>query len=198
MKRKPLLTITLCEEKRFEVLQRRLQLPFDTTGGQWRDYSLQDAFLLRVFLDLITRESLGKDDPRSDEGPTNSAIINGFGSTIELAQYIVGHELRDRSIWDILREKEPFFVGAVSFKEQPKSGVSYFRLARFMGAIGSFPSWVAEQIATGDEFETSISLHKVLLVDVTDSARLVLQNAKALAIEEAVSPAVGSDGRATE
>lgn len=197
MKRKPLLIITLCEEKRFEVLQRRLQLPFDTTGGQWRDYSLQDAFLLRVFLELITRESLEKDDTLPGEIGKSLGKIDGFSPTIELAQYILS-ELRAKSIWEVLREKEPFFIGAAAFKEQTKSGEPYFRLARFMGGMNSFPSWVGNEISGGAESETLISLHKVLLVDVADPARLVLQNAKAMALEEAVSPSVVIDGRATE
>lgn len=57
MKRKQLLYISDCNEKRFDTLQTREQLPFYKTRGRWAEYSLEDAFRLRLMLDLIGGEA---------------------------------------------------------------------------------------------------------------------------------------------
>jgi hypothetical protein len=53
MKRKQLLYVTECNGKRFDTLHTRDQLPFLKTRGRWAEYSLQDAFLLRILLAFI-------------------------------------------------------------------------------------------------------------------------------------------------
>jgi hypothetical protein len=58
VKRKGLLLVTGCAEKRFDTLNNREQLPFSTGAGRWADYSLDDAFRLRVMLTAVDQAGL--------------------------------------------------------------------------------------------------------------------------------------------
>lgn len=51
MKRKGFLMVTGCASARLDTLAARDQLPFVTEPGKWSDYSLNDAFRLRLMLD---------------------------------------------------------------------------------------------------------------------------------------------------
>ena len=53
MKRKGLLAITGCGDKRFETFGTRDQLPFPATTGKWNDYTLEDAFRLRLMIETL-------------------------------------------------------------------------------------------------------------------------------------------------
>jgi len=50
MRRKALLTITGCSAKRFEIYSARGLLPFPIPKRAWSDYSLEDAFRLRLLI----------------------------------------------------------------------------------------------------------------------------------------------------
>jgi hypothetical protein len=50
MKRKALLAITGCTPKAFETYSARDQLPFSISQGNWSDYTIEDAFALKLFM----------------------------------------------------------------------------------------------------------------------------------------------------
>lgn len=68
MRRAALTTLVDMDPERFNVLRRRDQLPFvgaaESDGG-WQDFSLQDAFKLRMMLDLMEGSGLGPAEAKS-------------------------------------------------------------------------------------------------------------------------------------
>ncbi len=64
MKRKAMLAITGCTAKAFETYSARGKLPFVVPSDRWSEYSIQDAFKLKVLMqaaeltDLSTAEKL--------------------------------------------------------------------------------------------------------------------------------------------
>lgn len=58
MKRKALLTITGCTSKAFETYSFRGFLPFGIEDQNWSDYSIENAFSLKVLLDAAETTNL--------------------------------------------------------------------------------------------------------------------------------------------
>ena len=54
MKRKALLAITGCTAKAFETYSARGFLPFGIQDARWSEYTLEDAFLLRLLMDAAS------------------------------------------------------------------------------------------------------------------------------------------------
>jgi hypothetical protein len=58
MKRKALLTITGCPTKAFETYSFRGFLPFTIEDGNWSDYTIENAFSLKVLMDAAANTDL--------------------------------------------------------------------------------------------------------------------------------------------
>jgi hypothetical protein len=58
MKRKALLAITGCTPKAFETYSARDQLPFSISRSNWSDYTIEDAFALKLFMQAAECTSL--------------------------------------------------------------------------------------------------------------------------------------------
>lgn len=68
MKRAALLALTGIDAERFSTLRRRDQLPFTAAAESergWQDFSLQDAFLLQLMLDLMDGFGIGPSEAKS-------------------------------------------------------------------------------------------------------------------------------------
>ena len=53
MRRKAFCVVADIEPRRFDTLLSRGQVPFKRTEDGWGEYSLDDAFRLRLMLDLV-------------------------------------------------------------------------------------------------------------------------------------------------
>lgn len=71
MRRNKLLEIADCEAERFNSMRRRDQLPFlrmvapTEDGTKWGEFTLHEAFVLRLMLDLIDEGGVGIDPARA-------------------------------------------------------------------------------------------------------------------------------------
>jgi hypothetical protein len=109
MKRRALAYVTDCEDRRFDTYLNRGQLPFrpaplpldvdieDPTGPRarrWADYSVRDAFLLRLMLDFV---DVGGVDVESGLYTARNARIEAAAEAAGGADIYVAH-LQERPV----------------------------------------------------------------------------------------------------
>lgn len=81
MKRKALLAITGCTPKTFETLSFRGFLPFAIEDYRWSDYTIDNAFQLKVLLDAAQGTDLGTAGYLAAQALSNLHPIDPFSFT---------------------------------------------------------------------------------------------------------------------
>lgn len=168
MKRKNLLTVAACMNKRFDNLALRDQLPFETTpltakGRQHSDYTLPQAFQLRVMLDLLENQGL----------------------SLEVSQYVAGNCLRHlREATERYGYEDIWLVFAQD--RQTTSGDAAGLVNRMLKAttLADLPRLIEEEIQPEDHrYEVAL----IALVNATAISQFVTIQALANAVISADS-----------
>lgn len=155
--------------KRFDVLETREQLPFATDKGR-KSYSLEDAWLLRLTLDLIGGEDEGNGPegglpPSYVAGVVVNAIANGRGQGFHHPLSYTGPD---------------FWFGVAIF--EAGQGDNLYRFSQpFFGEISGLSHWI-HKIATPESGETPV---RVFVANASRAARFVRQRAHEMGLPEA-------------
>lgn len=176
MKRKQLLYVTECNERRFDTLHMRDQLPFLKTRGRWAEYSVEEAFRLRVMLDLIGSE--GQADPLGGLGHKAALSITNNA----LSKY---HSLRGAIMLEEFAEAD-WWIGVTIFEEVNASGERLRYADWFIGPLQNLSSHqhaVIEKARKNGEPE-NIPV-RTFVVNASRAARFVLDRAEKIGAEDA-------------
>lgn len=141
----------------FKALRARDQLPFnlEPSKGTWQEFSLEDAFRLRLMLDLIGGDGGGQS---GGAGPA-------------YAQKVVFNALTKTSKSDILSSQNGIWIG-VAFFEESLAVDEFLRFSNwYAGEIEDLPKWIAER-------EPGCRRVRLMLADATGAARFVVKRAK--------------------
>lgn len=161
MRRKGLLLVSGCGEKRFENLAARNQLPFPSPEGKWNDYTLQQAYDLQLML----------------------TGMDTWGASIELAQYVLNglrkmpahplnHPLGEPDVW----------VGAAVVDDpvlKDDGSIDFYPQFTFAGRL--------EEVSAAVSPERSgwqARLRSIVLLNATHSARVVRERAREIGLPE--------------
>ena len=175
-----LLAMTGFEREHFNGLKRDQNTPFyvaksDKMAG-WAEYTIGDAFELRLLGELI-----GKNSPFKSAG-----LLAGFACQIVRNALVAAELVHQRSDpWFFASAASPMFLGCGEFKDEATDGTISNRAAWFCGPIEDLPSWIAKE--AGGAVST---LNRVVMVNATEAAQHVLKKAAALGLID--------QGRATE
>lgn len=163
MRRKGLLAVTGCNDSRFNSLSAREELPF-VSAGTWREYSLENAFELRLMLNLV----------------------DGAGASLDMARYIVGNSVRDLQLRDFPhplnfpQSSGDLWVGAaiVSSNDSIEGGVRFHRI-HFGGLLpDAIPTAESAKLWDG---ETIVG---VVMANASEAAREVRKIALEIGLPE--------------
>ncbi|EEW24016.1 hypothetical protein [Rhodobacter ferrooxidans] len=141
MKRAAMLYCADIDAPRYKVLKQRDQLPFWTDGqseeGGWSDFTLDDAFRLRLTLDMIGGEGTG-DDQLGGLAPSYvpKVITNAMG-------YAERHPLNTIAQPDL-------WAGVVIFEHRPTKGTPYRFSSWYFGPISDFGDWLSAETAKAE------------------------------------------------
>lgn len=159
MKRRAVLYVTDCEEKRFDMYLFRQQLPFTPAplpshvdeaserGKRRADYSLMDAFLLRLMMDII------------DHG----------GLDVEAATYVAGN-IRHRLIMasERLASDQDVWIGYL--QNRPNAEMDFVFRQLFAGSLEEVPEAIRERSEPNDP-------PRVVLINASAASRFVIDRA---------------------
>lgn len=155
--------------RRFDLLEQRQQLPFATDKGR-KTYSLHEAFLLRLMLDLMGGEGDGEDQ------------LGGLSPSY--AGKMIAN-LIDRFPRSPLQQIEPldWWVAVVIFEAEYEDH-SERRSAWFAGEIQNLSSWMDRESATfrNEGLDRPV---RVFLANATRAAEFVRNRAEAMGLPEA-------------
>lgn len=161
MKRKGLLLVSGCGEKRFESLASRNQLPFPTPEGKWNEYTLQQAFDLQLML----------------------AGVDTWGASIDLALYLLNglrkmtlhplnHPLGEADVW----------VGAAVVDDpvlKHDGSIDFYPQFTFAGRLDEVSGAVSPKRSGWQG-----RLRSIVLLNATHSARVVRERAREIGLPE--------------
>lgn len=169
MKRAALLFCSGIDAARFKLLKQRDQLPFHVLDhdhdAKWADYSLEQAFRLRVMLDLM--DDGNKETYPAGLGPQFArSIAENLGVTREEA----------------LGANPAHWAGVIGVQGATLRGEGERWLLRFAGPLSNLETAIAVERERCAEAYSGISVRRMFLADATRAARYVTKSAKALGI----------------
>lgn len=174
MRRAGLLFCADVDAPRYKVLKHRDQLPFVTSGhpddttDKWSDFTLDDAFRLRLMLDLIGNDG-SQEYPHPGVTPTYAVTIidNGLGKF---------------EVSPLTSLKSNCWVAVVIFeaKELDENDKPLRFPSFYGGPINELGEWIAKQA----ENEQSVPV-RVLTANASRAAAFVRQRAAELGLPEA-------------
>ena len=172
MKRKALLIITGCAEKRFETLQARDQLPFGARG-RFGEYSLADAMRLKAMLSLI------------EPGPSDRVALG-----VDLACLLVDRaagkaaETYGPEPIDLVGHGAAVWFGAVEFAGADRDGQIERWVGWYAGPLGGLGSFIAAQLADpmSEALRGAHAVRVLALVNATAAALDVITKAEELGV----------------
>lgn len=159
MRRKELLALTECDPKRFETLQQREQLPV-LASGRWAEYSLDDAFRVRLLLDLI-----GDQEANLPSVPPSDAV----GIVHNCMGYFDRHPLE-------LEAGADLWCGCIVV-ESLENNLSVLRHTNwFAGELPHLSRYLTEKLA--DQSSLQARPVRMILVNASRAARFVRDRAE--------------------
>ncbi len=160
---------------RFNLLRKRKQLPFhvarDENAAKWQDFSLDDAFRLRVELDFVAQESTETYPEGLGAEYASRLVTNSVSLTVGTA-YLARPE-----IW----------VGVCVFEGLMQDGKTETYREHLCGSLSQILSKYHDEIPrqTEEGPYKYISGKRVFLANATRAARFVVQRAQELGLPEA-------------
>jgi hypothetical protein len=174
MKRAAMLFCANIDAPRYKVLRQRGQLPFghsdDSPDNKWADFTLDDAFRLRLALDLIGGESADSSE-LNGLGPSYAASI-----VFNALSYVEAQALQEDT-------KRDLWIGVGIFDEINAEGEDYRWSNWFAGGLSQVATWVAEKESDGTASNSQGV--RFFLVNATRAANFVRERAKELGLPEA-------------
>ncbi|WP_157001531.1 hypothetical protein [Paracoccus sp. S4493] len=171
MKRAALLFCADVDASRFKLLKQRDQLPFllhdQDQDSKWADYSLEDAFRLRIMLDLINDAS-------------KETYPGGLGP--QFAQSVAGN-IGVQSA-DVAGCRPMFWAGVIGFEGINRNDQPEHWLVPFTGTLGGLEEAVSQEQATWAEVYSEISVPRMFLANATRAAEYIRGRAAELGISE--------------
>lgn len=171
MKLTAMLHCTNLDRHRFNTLRRREQLPFlsagvDETVSKTARYTLDDAFRLALFLDLVAQF-----DEYASIAPGDAAnIVDNALTTLGTNGYRHPLNVLGTDLW----------VGVAVCEDGPKDD-RYFFTPRFAGPLSDLDSFIANQ---RKDYPDTDSV-RIILANASRAARLVRERAHDLGLPEA-------------
>lgn len=186
MKRAAMLYCANTDAPRYKVLKQRGQLPFVATDdseaeggdGKWANFTLDDAFRLRLMLDLVGGES------------TDETQLNGLGPSY--AQSIV-YNAMSRFPRHPLNQIEPrdWWAGLIVLEDN-NAGEGDFRFSEwYVGELENLDAWVKEKATrpcagpNGAIITRNLPVVRIFIVNVSRVATIVRRRAEELGLPEA-------------
>lgn len=180
MKRSAMLYCADLEASRYKVLKQRKQLPYvgdddeeDDPGG-WADFTLNDAFRIRLALDLIGNDGLGKSEEDRLKGlpPGYAAkvVFNAMSST-DL------HPLKMPADTD-------FWLAVVIFESLSKEDGAYRFSSWYAGPLTAFSDWIDDEVAKAEKDGWIHVPVRTCMVNAVRAATFVRQRALELGLQE--------------
>ena len=179
MKRSAMLYCADCTAPRYKVLKQREQLPFvpsdDDLDGKWANFNLDDAFRLRLMLDLIGGES--KDETQ----------LNGLGPSY--AAEIVGNAMGLFPRHPLNQvEPDDWWAGLVVFEDTTSEGEQIRFSEWYIGELANLGAWVADRRVrpcagpNGAILTRNLPVVRIFLANVTRAANFTRERACAMGL----------------
>ncbi len=178
MKRAAMLYCANVDATRYKVLKQRGHLPFlatdDTENSKWADFSLDDAFRLRLSLDLIGGES------------TDKTQLNGLGpaDAAKLVYNALAYFPRSP-----LNQIEPldWWAGVAVFEDQNEDGELFRWSAWYAGDLECLNDWLMKKCEPEGNGGACgrVSVVRIFIANATRAASSVRQRAAELGLPEA-------------
>lgn len=171
-----LLEVTGTKRGHFTALRRTGNLPFyvpqNERAAGWRQFSMADAFALRLMLEMVGTFSK-EVGAEVLTGFARSAVMNALGkvpSGLDPQAYPgADPEAFAAAPLDL-------YLGFLEFEEEPRDGESYRRTVWFNGELSMLSKKVEKEEGTAAEWGcTSIRLRRAILVNASEAARTVLK-----------------------
>lgn len=160
-------------KERFNALRRHDNLPFtvDDQGGKWQEFSLDDAFSLRVMLDLM-----GGDGIAQNEADQLKGLPPAY------AAKVVENCLFDCDVHPLDMPADADLWFAVVIFEDVNTDGTALRFSRwFAGPMSEFPAWVSAEAAS---WANRVPV-RTCLVNAARAAQFVRKRAAELKLPEA-------------
>ena len=181
MKRAGLLFCAEVDAPRFKLLKQRDQLPFDVPANEgaekWADYTLDQAFRLRLMLDLIGGES-------SDE-----TQLNGVGPEFAAKMVVnVIHRFPRHPLNQI--EPRDWWAGLVVLEEERIDGAPDRFTEWYVGELENLGAWLEEKRKhpcdgpDGSTIYRRLPVVRLFLANATRAANFVRDRARELGLPE--------------
>jgi hypothetical protein len=167
MKRKPLLAITGCTAKAFETYSSRNFLPIAIGDARWSDYTLEDAFALKVLVHAAKATDLASASVLASGAWNALKYLNPFAFT----------------------NAEEIWLGLVRYDwpDAPQGWIKKGVVAgRWCDIQPKADEYVNSQSGTAKRID-------IYAVSASDIAKHVYEEAKAFGLTEAVVPAIPED-----
>ena len=143
MRRKAFCVVADIESRRFDTLLTRGQVPFTKSKEGWGEYSLDDAFRLRLMLDLV-------DNGGCDIATAIQAIMVGF-TTAWLDKYPLTREPPREDIW--------LAIASITYPNGDEFDVSTDYVVGGYGDIHKLVQGIGENVArltSGTDFDVPL------------------------------------------
>lgn len=173
MKRAAMLFCADADAPRYKVLKQRDQLPFpvDEQDGKWQDFTLDDAFRLRLMLDLVGGDGIAK---------TEEDQLKGLPPAY--AAKVVSNGLFDCDVHPLDMSEDADIWLAVAIFEEASADQTKIRFSGwFAGALVDFPDWVSAEVAKS----ANLVPVRTCLVNAGRAARFVRERAVKMNLPEA-------------
>lgn len=172
MKRAALLHCAGWTAQRFKLLQRHDQLPFhqvdEPDASRWSEFSIEDAFRLRLMHELIDAES--SEVYPTGTGPSFARSVVANATQVLCVEAAEAHPV----IW----------IAHVTLTGEVATGQMERHAFHYCGTLGSLEYKIeASEAAFGDAYQSHAAT-RIFLANATNAAKFVLRRAKELDVLE--------------
>ncbi|MFI0394932.1 hypothetical protein [Paracoccus jiaweipingae] len=176
MKRAALLNCTGLGAERFKLLQRDDLLPFFASGddrvSRWQDYTLDDAFRLRLMMDLIDAES-------------PEAYPTGLGPSFSRRVVQSSLAVLPLTVADAAAQSPSIYIAYAAFEGLLNDDTPDRFPCHYCGPLADLDGWIAGIIAKDGDGYRNFACKRLFMANATRAANFVLERAQELGLPEA-------------
>lgn len=179
MKRAQLTYCADIDATRFNLLRQRDQLPFyvaeNPTVAKWSDYTIEDAFQLRLMLDLLGGDEKDAGGRSHSVGlsPSYAANVAGNAACITCKDAFISRP----SIW----------IGVVAFEGMTRGDERTFSRAHYWGGLAGLSDWIDQTVSPWTSAYKSYAPTRTFLANATRAAEFVMSRAVEIGVPEATA-----------
>ena len=191
MRRKAFCAVADIEPRRFDTLMTRGQVPFTKAEDGWGEYSLDDAFRLRLMLDLI-------DDGGCEIATAITAMRQGL-TTLWITEYPLRPDKLKEDVW--------LAIASIAFPHSDEFIVTTEYLCAPAHLITAMVQGIGENIVETTDLldraewidgEDGPELHRVNVADLGYAPNRVIMANASLAARKVISAAKALDIKLTD